>query len=198
MICFGPRSGKSATFVLLSEWLPNEQPIRREEALAKLADRYFASHGPATMQDFMWWSGLTAKDARQAIQAAELSRQTLTGAEYWSPTRQCHELGVVSPMAHLLPAFDEYLLGYRNRDAVVEPKHATKIAPGGGVFRPILVMNGRVAGTWTRTVKAAGIIVDVTVFQKLTKQAEDAVAAAASRYSRFLEKPVKLHFLPRR
>ena len=86
VICSGPRRGKQFTYALLDERVPATKPKTREEALAELAKRYFASHGPATMRDFAWWSGLTVKDAQQAIDSVRpiLESSTIGGLTYWS------------------------------------------------------------------------------------------------------------------
>lgn len=71
LICFGPRQGKQQTFVLLEEWVPESRGLLRDEALAELALRYFTSHGPATISDYAWWSGLTVRDARAGLSMIE-------------------------------------------------------------------------------------------------------------------------------
>ncbi|MBN1219139.1 MAG: AlkZ family DNA glycosylase, partial [Anaerolineae bacterium] len=121
-ICFGPRQGKQDTFVWLDDWLPEGKTLSREESLAELAKRYFTGHGPATVQDFIWWSGLPAAEARTGLKMVEagLAREELDGQTYWF-LPSSFRAEVASSTAYLLPAFDEYLLGYRNRSAVLKP-----------------------------------------------------------------------------
>ncbi|MCB0182020.1 MAG: AlkZ family DNA glycosylase, partial [Anaerolineae bacterium] len=132
LICYGPRQGKQDTFVWLDDWLPAGKSLSRDESLAELARRYFTGHGPATVQDFIWWSGLLTADARAAVEmvTAELIENVVDGQTYWvSPTESGPK--APSPTVYLLPGFDEYLLGYRDRSAVLDPAHAKKVVPGG-------------------------------------------------------------------
>jgi hypothetical protein len=139
LICFGPMVGKQAGLVLLDGWVPKGSALRREAALAKLARLYAQSRGPATLDDFRWWSGLDAAEAK----AAWASLPTPKAAKA-SP----------SEGAWFLPSFDEWLISYADRSAVLDAHHADKVAPGAnGLFRPILVLDGEVVGTWLRPMK---------------------------------------------
>jgi len=191
LICFGAHEGKQPTFVLLEEWAPNAARKPCGESLAELARRYFTGHGPATLQDFCWWSGLTAADARKAVDLAgtHLTRETVGGVAHWvgDPAPEAADAGL---QLYLLPGFDEYLLGYRDRAAVLDPEHAPRIVPGGnGVFLPTLVTDGRVAGTWKRTARKAGVTVTAAPFAPLDGAWMPAFDAAAQRYGRFLGAP---------
>jgi hypothetical protein len=193
LICFGPRQGKQQTFVLLDEWAPNAKRMDRDEALAALAARYFGSHGPATLQDLVWWSGLKTGDARRAIEAAasQLVQAELDGTRYWM-AQEIPAWDESSPHAALLPAFDEYMLGYRGRDAVLDPQHAQKIVPGSnGVFRPIFVVDGQIAGTWKSAPKKKTLTLTLSPFAPLSAAEERAVQAAAQPYGRYLGKTVE-------
>lgn len=188
LICFGPRQGKQHTFVLLDEWVPDGKSFSREEALAELAHRYYTGHGPATIQDFIWWSGLTAADARAGLKMAEsqLAHEVFDGQTYWfSPASAIPQAAV--PTAYLLPGFDEYLLGYKDRSAVLDPAHASKIVPGGnGVFKPFIVINGRVVGTWQRVLKKDRVVITLHPFDGLGAAETEAVAVAAQGYGTFI------------
>ncbi|MDF2772392.1 MAG: hypothetical protein K0S86_1886 [Geminicoccaceae bacterium] len=186
LLCFGPREGKQHTFTLLDEWLPPAPPLARDEALGALARRYFTSHGPATVHDFAWWSGLTVRDARAGIELArsELEDEHVDGRTYWvhrtMPARRA------TAAAHLLPAWDEYTVAYRVRDAVLDPNHATKVNTGGGVLKPVIVVRGQVVASWQRTLGKAGVIVTPTWFARLAPTDARAIAEAARRYGKFL------------
>lgn len=188
LICFGPPRGKEQTFVLLDEWLPKQEPLPREEALAALAKRYFTSHGPATLQDFAWWSGLTMSDVKKGVEAskASLREVTLVDQKYFLPEdvpEAKHSLSSV----HLLPGFDEYLLGYKDRSAVLDPQYAQSIHPGAnGVFKPTIVVDGQVSGIWERTLKKDKVIVRLKPFAPLPKTSEKALAKAVERYGSYL------------
>ena len=195
LLAIGPRQDKQQTFVLLGEWAP--APKReRSDALAQLARRYFASHGPATVKDFAWWGGLPLGEAKAALATvqASLTNIQLDGQEYWL-TDEPPPPPLASPSVHLLPGFDEYLLGYTDRRAVLDPEHAARVIPGSnGVFMPTLVLDGRVAGTWKRTIKRAGVEIVVSPFAGIAVPAKQ-VGQAAERYAAFLELPLQLHIL---
>jgi len=188
VICFGPRAGKQKTFVLLDEWIPKSRELSGEAALAELALRYFTSHGPALQSDFAWWSGLKSSDAKIAIAAAssQLASQSIDGRIYWMPSAAA---GVgAGERGFLLPGFDEFLLGYTDRSAVLDPKHATKIVPGGnGMFLATLVQDGEVVGTWKRS-EGKTIVVTPAPFKRLSKRC---FAEALERYGEYLGRVAK-------
>jgi hypothetical protein len=190
LICFGPHAGKQPTFVLLHEWVPGAKRRERDEALSELARRYFTGHGPATVQDLCWWSGLTAADARAGLDAVKelLTHETVDGKTYWMAAHQPAPPPLDgSPEVYLLPGFDEYLLGYRDRSAALDPQHAPIIVPGNnGVFLPTVVVDGRVAGTWKRTLTKRVARTMAQPFCPLTAAEEEAVTRATARYARFL------------
>jgi hypothetical protein len=185
------RQGRQPTFALFEEWAPAAGSLPREEALAHLARRYFPSHGPATEQDLQWWSGLTLRQIREAIAlvAGDLEETVVDGVSYWSGPGTVPSL---DPAAiHLLPSFDEYLLGYRDRSASLDRAHATGVNPGGnGMFNPLVVIGGRVRGTWKRTIKPDAVEIVTTPFHRFTKREDRAIAAEAERYGAFLGLPV--------
>jgi hypothetical protein len=188
VICFGPREGKQPTFVLLDEWAPNAINLDRGEALAKLALRYFTGHGPATLQDFVWWSGLKMSDAKAGLDivASQLEPEKIDDKVYWMPQDMAAS-DKVSPTAHLLPGFDEYMLGYKDRSAALDPVHAQKMIPGdNGRFMPTILMDGHVVGTWKRTLKRNTIHITAAPFTSLNKVQKRAFAAAAQRYGQFI------------
>ena len=192
LICPGPMQDKQQTFVLLDEWVPRSRELSREDSLAELAGRYFASHGPATVHDFAWWSGLTVTETRSSLEAAtpELISEQLDGKEYWMTSDAPRHTGHDESSVHLLPAFDEYLLGYRDRTAVLAREDASKIVPGGnGVFRPTVVVGGRVVGTWKRRLRKNAIDLTLDPFTPRGDWEERALGAARS-YSAFVGLPL--------
>jgi hypothetical protein len=182
------------SFMRLDELLPTVQPKLREEALAELAKRYFKSRGPATLQDFATWSGLLIADARAGLEAAkaELVTEIIEGESYWSPPRP-HLESLPSPMAYAPPGFDEYLLGYKDRTAVLAPQHAQKVCPGGnGVFHPTMVLDGQVVGTWKRSFKKGKIFITPMPFGTLSNPEKDAFVLAIQHYGAFLQMPIEV------
>ncbi len=195
LLCFGPHEGKQPTFVLMDEWLPRTPEKSHEEALFELTRRYFTSHGPATLQDFAGWANITLGDARRglALTGNELQQTEINQKVYW------HRLNLGTsrqPSLFLLPGFDEYILGYKDRSAMLAPEYANRIIPGGnGVFQATIVSNGQVIGIWKRTTKTKGTLVRLETFETLSKTERIAVTQQAKRYETFLQSPVEITYV---
>lgn len=186
LVCNGVRRGKEQTYALLDERIPTCSLPGREEALALLARRYFHSHAPATLPDFTWWSGLRVGDARAALESikTELVALPLDKLTYWLPKDTDIPAGI-EPSAHLLPAFDEFMVSYKERGASLDPSFATQTITGNGIFKPIVVVDGRVAGVWSRTEKKSAVILKTQFFTGISAEQEQGVARAAERFGRF-------------
>ena len=196
IVCSGARRGKQFTYALLDERAPQARTLDRDEALAEFARRYFTSHGPATLQDFVWWSGLTVADARASLELVtpQLMHEVVDGQTYWfsMSTPPAKDL---SPTAYLLPNYDEYIVGYTDRSAVFDASHTNKLDPRGNVlFNHTIVMDGRVVGTWKRTIKKDAVIITPSLLTPLNDAETRAFAAAANRYGAFLDISVNLTF----
>jgi hypothetical protein len=189
LVCFGPREGKQQTFVLFDEWQPGARLLPRDEALATLAVRYFTSHGPATIEDLAWWSGLTLTDARLAARSAanRLGTETRAGTQYWFDPGG-NPRATATDGAFVLPAFDEFLVGYRDRSHALDERHTSRVL-GGGIFTPVVVVRGRVAGTWRRTIARGSVVCETGLFGPLGRSRSAAVERALDRYAQFVELP---------
>ena len=195
LICFGARAGKQPTFALLDEWAPGAKSLPRDEALETLALRYFTGHGPATLHDFIWWSGLTVADARAGLGAvaAQLGCERHDSQDYYYAQDMPAAPG--RSEAFLLPPFDEFLLGYRDRSAVLDAQHAGFVNPGAnGIFNPIIVVDGRVVGTWKRVLKRDSVTISFSSFTTSNTLDAAALTATAERYSRFVGKTAQIVF----
>jgi hypothetical protein len=189
-LCLGPMVGAHQAVVLMDEWVPHPRKLDREEALGEFVLRFFTSHGPATMRDFTWWTKLLVRDAAigMAVARDRLEEIVIDGTSYWMapglPDRPAK--GV-----HLLPGFDEYLLGYQDRTAVLAAEHWQAIVPGNnGIFQPTIVVGGRVVGTWRRKSTPAGVTVTPTIFEPLPARVLTLLKTAAAGYGQFLGSPV--------
>lgn len=185
VVISGPRIGKQFTYALFDERVPATKALTRDEALAKLTRQYFMSHGPATLQDFTWWSGLTVADAQRgvALAARELEKTVIDTKDHWiqrSPrvTQPLHS-------AHLLPAFDEYTVAYKNRKAFLEHSSMTEM----GLLGPMIIVDGKLLGTWERTNANKSVTITLRPFRKLTRSQSSAVTMAVRRYEAFLGVP---------
>jgi len=191
LICHGCRRGNEFCFVLLDEWVTRHRSLEGDEAVAELAKRYFASHGPATVQDFAWWSGQTLSAARGGLEAVKdnLSAVKLNNETYWIPQPQPNSSGERA-RAYLLPGFDEYMLGYMDRTAAIPAEQIKALTPENGVFAALVVVDGHVAGTWKRAFGKNSVAVSISSFRSLTSDQHDAVMAAVARYGSFLDVPI--------
>jgi hypothetical protein len=197
VICLGPKRGKQQTFVLLDEWAPDSRDLPREEALAEFARRYFSSHGPATLRDFAWWAGITLADARVGLEAAKsgLLSEAIEGDEYWMKDALPTPTSEGKSGVYLLPGFDEYLLGYKDRRAVLAAEHAQKIIPGNsGMFLPMIVVAGQIVGTWRRSLKKKKVDVTLHPFTSLN-HLEDRAVEAARLYADFVGLPLSTEII---
>lgn len=193
IICSGGLKDGKQTYALLDEWVLKTKSLPKEEALAKLAARYFAGHGPAAFQDFVWWSGLPVNDARQALESVkrDFLSETIDSQTYWfSGALSAAKLPTKS--AFLLPAFDEFLIGYKDRLASLPHENHHKAVSNNGIFYPIIVVNGRVTGTWKRTIKKGQAGPSPTIQKKFFERPDEAESAlidkAEARHLRFVEK----------
>lgn len=183
LICVTPRKGKQQTFALMDEWMPGGTELSGEEALAEMARRYFRSHGPATLKDLAWWTGATLTEVKRAVEAikAEFDRETIAGVEHWlspelSPARK-------APRAFLLPPFDEYTIAYADRGAVVDRE---RLAASGHGIGSNLIIDGRLAGLWKRTLKKDHVAIEFDLLRPLTSEQKALVPEAVEPYARFL------------
>ncbi len=159
----------------------------REQALAELARRYFASRGPATIRDFTWWSGLAAAEARDALEAvkSELAEETVDGQVYWSG--DTNPAATKAPgRAWLLPGFDEYLLAYTDRRASLDSPTYHRPIPLGGMLPQAIVFDGHAVGTWKRRLKKTSVVISPQPFQPLSAAERRALVEAAGHYAKFL------------
>jgi hypothetical protein len=193
LICIGPMSERQQTFVLLDDWAPRKQArdLSHEESLAALAGRFATSRGPMTAHDFARWAGITVTDARSGLATADgLVSEDIDGAEHWVAADEQRPTAAACRHAYLLAGFDEYMLGYKDRDAILDPRHAGKVAPGAnGVFRPMIVDGGRIVGTWARTTRARTLTIALQPFAGTAAKLAADVMPEANRYRAFLGLP---------
>ena len=197
IVCSGARRGKQGTYALLDERAPPAAPFARDEALLELTGRYFATRGPATVQDFAWWAGLTVADASRGVEIAgrRLDREVIGQETYWldSGTRPRRQR---SPTAHLLPNYDEYFIGFKNRSAIGERLSLAEGAMVGDALRAhVIVVDGQLVGGWKRTLTKTAVVVELKPLVRLTKPERDTVVGAVQALGVFLELPAEVRGL---
>jgi hypothetical protein len=197
-ICYGPdRTSREPTYVLVEDWIGARKPVPPEFALAELARRYLQAYGPAELEDFAGWSGLPMSQARAAwkLIADQLTEVALGERRGWMLTHQAARLdelpATTQPVVRLLPSYEIYLLGYRNRDSIVPSLFAAQINRGGGILHPIVVVDGRVAGTWRQQPKRITQVV-VEPFENLPEAVYAPLEAEVVDLARFQGRDTQL------
>jgi hypothetical protein len=199
LVCNGPRQGKQFTYALLEERVPPVPKLSRDESLARLALRYFSSHGPATLHDFAWWGGLLLSDAKKGMEMNDGHWHTISiGAKkYWftdtsassserlMPDTSSGQRSRSSSTAHLLPAYDELIISYTDRSALFDAATERRFVTGNGLFRPAILIDAKLVGCWSRTEKSGKTTITQDLFQPVSKRAGQAIAAASRRYQTF-------------
>ena len=195
LLCSGPMRGKQHTYMLLEERVAPAPALARDEALARLVTRYFASHGPATVHDFAWWSGLTVSEARQgvALAGSALERVPLDGKTYWmaAPIAPVED---VASVVHLLPNYDEHVVAYRDHGPSLDPATtgAVRTRTDGPLAVHLVARNGLVVGGWRRTLGKGAAVVQVDLLIALRRRETTALRRAAEEYGEFLGVPVRM------
>lgn len=191
VICSGPRQGKQFTYALLDKRAPRAKALAldRDDSLAELGKRYFTSHGPATLHDFAWWSGLNLVDVKRSIEINKdlLEHVLVDKQEYWfiagtykTATRK------QPPDLFLLPPYDEYTVSYKDRTTILSATHFEKT--GNGIFKPVIVINGKIAGTWQRRETKENVQVEIMPLDSFSKQDHRLTGLAAIAYAKFINK----------
>jgi hypothetical protein len=187
VVCNGARRGKKFTYALFDHRVPAAPSFSREEALAMLAERYFRSRGPATLQDFVWWSGLSVTDSKIGLEAVrgKFNSAQIANKEYIFPEPA---KSVRVPKALLLPCYDEYTVGYADRSAVMNDELGKNPDSGNGIFKPIMVTKGKMTGVWRRTEKKDQIVIEMLPLTGDQAPEQETFEEAAADYAKFLGK----------
>jgi hypothetical protein len=203
LLCQGPVIGKQPSFVLIDSWVPHSRRLSREEGLAVMAERYLRGHGPVTEKDLAGWLLKPLGLAREALALVEqqVVREELDGQVWLThvDAARVSTAGANAPEAlrhsgvHLLPQWDEFLLGYKSRDVTLPPEHFHRVVPGRNmVFKPTLVVDGEVAGTWRRQQRPRQTVIEVAPFVPLGRARWRDVERAATAYGGFLGADVEV------
>jgi hypothetical protein len=189
LLCLGPRQGKQATYTLLDEWVPTPRQLAGDTALAILTARYFTSHGPATEQDFAWWSGLTLSEARQGLAQVEgqLQREDISGETYWFSAEPT-PLPASGQTVYLLPQYDEYTVAYKRRAPLRDPAFPDDPFL---ILGPVVVADGLLVGSWKRTLAKDGVKLVIMLYRTLNGVQRDQLEQAVTRYGQFLGMPAR-------
>jgi hypothetical protein len=187
LICYGPRKGTQQYLVLTGEWLPPFPEIGPEDAMKRMAIQYFKGHGPASLHDFAWWTGLKLSDARLGLSMAqgELAHFVIDKTTYWMAARAEPDCGNrTGPW--LLPNYDEYTVGYRDREAIIRPDFRYRGDSRGIVLSNVIVLDGEIIGTWKRFFEKSSLQVKTRTFLDLNRVDQNLLAEEVDRYISFM------------
>jgi Winged helix DNA-binding domain len=194
IICSGATKNNQTTYALLNERVVQKNKITKEQALGKLVVKYFESHCPATLADFIWWSGLSVNDAKHAFEiiSSDFISEQVGEHTYWFPNSFSLPENDKKSSAYLLPAYDEFLISYKNRTAAIVAEHHPKAFSNNGIFWPTIVINGQVKGTWKRTIKKNKIILETKFFERPGKNTASAMKKASEKFNYFLGHEIQI------
>jgi len=185
--CSGKMVDNKKTYALLSERVPKKRILSKEESVALLAKKYFTSHGPATIEDFSWWSGLSLTNTRLGLEMVKSNFifEKINGLGYWFNNDLQWPVKNRSSV-HLLPAYDEFIISYKNRSASLAAEHLKKALTINGIFYPVIIIDGQVAGLWKRSVQKDIVNIEASFFKAQNKATHHLMAKQAKLFGQFL------------
>jgi len=195
VVCSGARRGNQFTYALLDERAPKSRMLEPDEALAELTERYFLTRGPATVKDFVWWSGLTVGQAKRGLDLVDRSlKNDLVETKIYFSGSKTTKPPDLAKRAHLLPAYDEYFISYKDRSAGMHPKFNQKTTASKLIFDAPLVIEGVVVGGWNRVVESKVVRINLKPFYQLNRAERNSVMQAVDRFAKFLGKDVSVNW----
>jgi len=195
IICSGPVKDEKQTYALLSERAPEVKKLTKDEALAELASRYFKSRFPATIEDFIWWSNISVSDARKAVDyvKSDFFPETIGGVRYYIPG-SFSENGKFEKSLFLLPAYDEFLICYKDRTYSLSNVNNRKAVSDNGIFYPLIVVNGQVEGTWKRNIQKNIVTISASFFKPAGKRIQQDLYEKAKLFGVYLNKQTEIEY----
>lgn len=186
IVCNGEVKNNKQTYCLLEEKIPKTEIFDKQVALGRLARKYFMSHAPATLQDFIWWSGLTATDAKIGMEMikSDFVIETIDSHQYWINNSFVEHKNIEDSVL-LLPAWDEFVVSYKNRQHIVADEHYNKVISKNGIFKPVVIKNGQIIGIWKRVKKKNKISAEIELFVKPDNLTKDLITRASNSFSLF-------------
>jgi winged helix DNA-binding protein len=194
VICSGAPRGKQHTYALFADRVPKAKTLDRDEALAELTRRYFASRGPATLKDYLGWSSLTATQGKAGLEMVkeELEREVVDGRTYWFAPASNHGRPR-SPVIDLVQGYDEYVMSYsESRDLLFMPGRASARPLDRTAFYHAILLDGRLIGHWRHVLEKGKAVIETQLDRRLSASEKQALTVAIERYGEFLELPATL------
>jgi hypothetical protein len=191
IVCSGARRGNKFTYALFDERVKIQEKMGRDESLAKLAKKYFSSRGPATVNDFSTWSGLTLTECKRGVEIIKDYLETVTVEEtiYYAASDTDFNKNIPENI-HLLPVYDEYIMGYKDRSAILKYKESL----GQNIvfkYDCMIIFDGQITGTWKRKIKKKQIEFEYDLFKRLNSAQKELFNNAVKKFGQFYEMEVK-------
>ncbi len=186
IVCSGRLKRNKQTYALMRERVPKKESLCREEALERLARRFFTSHGPATLQDFYWWSGMTLTDTKKALAQIkhDFISENINGRTFWMKN-DIEIPADTADSALLLPPFDEFVVSYKDRSEIIEEHHYSKVMTKNGLFSPTVMLGGKIIGSWKKVSAKGKVGAALSFFQKPAKKTEKLFMKPVKEFSDF-------------
>jgi hypothetical protein len=192
VVCYGPPRGNEPTFVRADAYIPRWKDVTRDQAEEILLRRYLKAFGPATAADFSLWTGMTLREARE-IWARKQSSLAAVSVEGWKAELLCEDLEELAqppleqPVIRLLPYFDTFLLGHKERDHLVSAGQRPSVYRAQGWIAPVVLVSGRVVGVWETSLERRHLHVRVTKFEPIPQRTAAGIREEALKLGQFLE-----------
>ncbi|MCI0696874.1 winged helix DNA-binding domain-containing protein [candidate division KSB1 bacterium] len=192
LICYGPEQDKKATFIRVDQWLPKRRAVDEREAKEILLRRYLRTYGPATLQDFSKWAGMPMPEARAVWQSLEkeLVEVNIEDKKMWllrEDFRRLANSDLDGQILRFLPHFDPYLLGHADKNHLVDADYYKRVYRNQGWISPVVLLNGRVVGTWSYTRRGKQLSLEIEPFEKFSKTIHAGIEEEAASLGDFLE-----------
>jgi hypothetical protein len=195
LICSGHSDDGTHTYALVSDRIRKHTTLSKEGALKKLAKLYFQSHGPASIADFTWWSGLSPAHAREAV---DLNGKTLIRVNHDGQALFVFDLSQKTPelkdSVYLLPAYDEYTIAYKDRGATIDKRFLKNTISTNGIFYPLLLIEGKIAGLWKKQVVKDTIVFTIRQFSPIDAVHRALLSARLKDLEHFYAQKTTVHF----
>jgi len=196
VICASRKLGGDFEFTRYDDWIPKTDVTEYDEALQRLSRAYFTTRGPATLADFQWWSGLTQAECKKALQliSKELSEMKINETSYWFREPEHIQAAKQPSRIKMLGGFDEYLIAYRDRTAMLAQEFNHKVITKNGLFSPIILCDGKVIGTWKRVVKPKLVEVSCGFFNPKDLEKKELILKNLALYQQFMQREMTVTF----
>jgi len=203
LICYGPEAGGEAgkrsdvVFVRVDQWLPKHKEVDELHAQQILLRGYLRSYGPATVQDFSFWSGISMKESREIWNslASETADVSIEGSKMSILCRDLQELAdshLDEQSVRLLPGFDPYLLAHAKKDHMVSDRRYKRVYRNQGWITPVILVDARIAGIWSFVKKGKTLSLQAELFEKSPKSLRTRIHDEAASLGKFLNTSVSV------